>query len=215
MPESTSLPKTQVLPLDKRPRPYYNWSQYDTFVHKGWKAYAMKYIYGQNDPNPAMRLGLDIATMIERDEEQDDHLLEHLRTWLPQYQKKEYEIAEVFCNIPVMGHLDGFDTSPIKIGEYKTGRAPWDQKRVDELEQLTWYVLLVTLRYGVKAEDVPCELTWMPTDWNNGDPKVTGDIVCFETRRTTRDMVILGKNIVDSWKKLGHYVEKEFDSLGL
>jgi hypothetical protein len=193
----------------------YSYSQYNVFLKQGWKQYAQTYIYDEQRTNPAMLLGKRVALMIEHDEIQNDEVLEHLRVWLPHYNHSEYVLKGVFCGVPLIGHIDGFSEPPsLKLGEFKTGRK-WTQKMADETDQLTWYALLIHLNFGVKPEDIPMTLTWMPTEWNMGDPIVTGEIINFETRRTMSDVIRVGKKIKDSWEKLGILIAKEYESLGL
>ena len=161
-----------------------------------------------------MELGKYVAEMIEHDEEQEDEVLENLRIFLPQYQNKEFKIEAEINGVPILGKLDGFNTDPIKVGEYKTGRF-WSQEMADDTEQLDWYALLVYLKFRVLPDKIPMTLTWMPTDWNGGDPQVTGEIVNFETRRSTMRVLMIGKKIVDVWKEIGIFYEDKYRSIGL
>jgi len=99
-------------------------------------------------------------------------------------------------------------------GEYKTGHR-WNQKEADSTEQLDWYTLLLHLKYGIEPDKVQWVLTSMPTEWNFGNPIVTGEIINFETKRTMSDIIRVGKKIKDSWEKLGVLVAEEYKSLGL
>lgn len=195
-------------------RPHYSWSQYHTFVAQGWPEYARKYVYGDNPTNPAMELGKRVAEMIESDEIPDEAVLEHLKMFLPPADCHEHKIENTFRDIPLLSFYDGFTKRPMKIDEYKTGRL-WTQKMADETEQLDWYVLQAHLKFGVRPETIPLRLVWMPTEWNGGEPFVTGEIHVFETRRTMADMILIGKKIFDSWNKLGILVAKEYASMGM
>lgn len=198
------------------PRPYLSYSQYNVWTTKGHEEYARLYIYGEGKTNPAMELGKRVAEMIEKDEEQDDPVLEHLRTFLPQYRHKEYEIKAQFNKIPLFGILDGFNEPPeIKIGEYKTGRK-WTQEMADQTEQLHWYALLVHLKFGIRPEEIPMVVHWMPTEWEIGNlPQPTGDIQNFETKRTADDLLKVGAKISKVWEAIGRFTSREYRSLGL
>ena len=106
------MPKRKDNLLPRYPRKWFSWSQYNTFVNKGWMEYCSRYLYGENKENPAMMLGKKVAEMIERDEEQEDEVLEHLRTFLPQYEHKEFEINVDFGGIKLKGFLDGASVIP-------------------------------------------------------------------------------------------------------
>lgn len=198
------------------PRDHYSWSQYNIWVNQGPREYALKYIYDEAArTNPRMLLGKQVAEMVENDLEQEDEALEHLRIFLPRYQYQEYKIEEELNGIKLVGFLDGFDEDPMKVGEYKTGRL-WTKGMADKTEQLHWYALLLYLKFGVDPGRVPMVLHWMPTEWKEGEPlKPTGDIENFETRRTLRDCLDVGKRITDSWKKIGEFCAIEYASLGL
>lgn len=206
MPKKTSTAR-------RYPRPYLSWSQLELF-RKSPREYAMRYIYGSNPTNPAMELGKVVAEMLEKDTEQEDAALEHARIFLPSYPSKEHEIRATIAGVPLLGKLDGYDPVKGLIGEYKTGRL-WTQERADKHRQLDFYALLVHLAYRVPVDRIGITLHWLPTEWNNGDPKITGDIVNFETSRTTSDILNISKEIVDTWKAIGEFCEKEYRSIGL
>lgn len=201
-------------PQPKRyPRPYLSWSQLSLF-QKSPREFAQRYIYGENRTNPAMELGKTVATMLEKDIEQDDAVLEHARIFLPSYPSREHRIEATIAGVPIMGLLDGYDPATHHIGEYKTGRL-WTQALADQTKQLHFYALLIHLAYRVPPDKIGITLHWLPTDWNGGDPKITGEIVNFETRRTQMDLLNIGKEIVDTWRAIGEFCEKEYRSIGL
>ena len=178
--------------------------------------FARVYIYAEGETNPAMQLGKKVAEMIQEDREQEDEILEHLRIYLPQYEHKEYEINTTFNGIKLKGFLDGFDPPPkIRLGEYKTGRL-WTQSMADKTEQLHWYALLVHLYFGIRPEEIPMVLTWMPTEWEVGNViQPTGEIQNFETQRTTRDCLSIGKKIIKVYNDIGEFTAKEYKALGI
>jgi hypothetical protein len=185
-------------------------------LNYGPAEYAKKYIYGGADEtNPRMELGKRVAEMVEQDIEQEDEVLEHLRIFLPRYQHQEYAIRVPFNGITLLGYLDGFDENPMRVGEYKTG-VRWTREQADKTEQLSWYALLLHLRFKVNPEVVPMTLHWMPTEWEFGDvPKPTGEIENFETRRTLRDCLDIGKKIVVAWREIGAFSAQEYAALGM
>ena len=178
--------------------------------------FARVYLYGKGEENPAMQLGKKVAEMVEKDEEQEDEILEHLRIYLPQYKHKEYEINTTFNGIKLKGFLDGFEPPPkLVVGEYKTGRL-WTQDMADRTEQLHWYALLVHLAFKIPPEKIRFVLTWMPTEWEVGNIiRPTGDIQNFETKRTTADCLKIGKKIIKAHQEIGQFCAKEYASIGL
>lgn len=196
------------------PRDHFSWSQYNCFRNQGPYEYAKRYLYGDNPTNPAMELGKRVAVMLEDDARQEDATLEQLRIFLPRYAVHEHRIAVDFNGISLLAFLDGFTPDPLAVGEYKTGRL-WTQQRADETEQLDFYALMLHLSLGIKPEDIPLTLHWMPTEWNNGDPQVTGDIENFKTRRDTMRCLTIGKRIMDTWRDIGDFTANEYRSLGM
>jgi len=93
-------------------REHYSFSQYNVFLTQGWREYCKRYVYGDNVTNPAMQLGRQVAEMIEKDMIQEEEVLEHLRVWLPHYDFNEFKIEQMFCEIPLIGFLDGIKVIP-------------------------------------------------------------------------------------------------------
>lgn len=190
----------------------FSWSVYNVWRNYGPNEFTKKYLMGGADQmNPRMMTGRIVADMIESDKEQTDPTLEHLRVFLPRYKTQEYEIEIPFNGLTLVMHLDGFDPPPdIRIGEYKTG-VMWNREKVEKWRQLDWYVLGAHIKFGIAPQDIPITLTWMPTIWNMGEqmPRPTGEIENFETRRTMRDMLNIGKDIMVAWREIEDHVRKE------
>ena len=195
-----------------RPRPYLSYSQYNLFI-KDPREYARVYIHGEEQTNAAMQLGKYVDDMINNDTKQEDPILEHLRIFRPVYQFRQYKLKGEINGVPIYGIFDGFDEVPIRLGEIKTGRC-WTQEMADETEQLTFYALLIYLKFKIRPEELPITLTWMPTDWNGGDPIMTGEIFNFETHRNTRQILILGSMLMRVWKEIGYTCSEEYKSIG-
>ncbi len=212
-------------PKRKWPRDHFSYSQWRVFKFEGPKAYAMKYIYWLTDEtNPRMTLGKQVAEMVEHDEPHEDPVMEHLRVFLPQYPLKEFPLEAEFNGIKLVGKPDGLDLDDKIVGEDKTG-VNWTQEMADcvdpmgrhykEGAQLTWYALLLHLVYGWRPEEIRFELNWMPTVWNKFElPRPTGEIRTFETRRTMRDVLAMGKDIVDTHKEIGEFCYGELKAIG-
>jgi hypothetical protein len=176
-------------------------------------------MYGGSEMmNPRMMTGRIVADMLERNTEEKDPMLEHLRTFLPHYQYQEYEIVVPFRGLTLVMHLDGLNTDPIHLAEYKTGvQKSWDQERVDKHEQLSWYALGIHLKFGVRPEDIPITLSYMPTVWpmNVPMPRPTGEIENFQTKRGLLECVQIGKKIVTAWNQIEKFYESEREAIGL
>lgn len=207
------------------PRDHFSYSAWRVWKFEGPRAFALKYIYWLADEtNPRMTLGKQVAEMVERDDPNEDPVMEHLRVFLPQYPLREFAVEAMFNGIKLVGKPDGIDLDRKIVGEDKTG-VSWSQQMADCVDpfspyykngaQLTWYALLLHLSRGWRPEDIRFQLNWMPTIWNEGEmPKPTGHIETFETRRTTRDIFDMGKDISDTWKAIGRYCAAEMRAIG-
>lgn len=132
--------------------------------------------------------------------------------FLPQLQRRSVYEQEFKCKlgkIPLVGYADSYEPHT-HLEEYKTGVKAWDQKRADEHGQITMYLLMAYLLYGVKPESVDCQIHWMPT-MMNGDYTITFTnetepvIHTFKTRRTTRQILEFGAEINAMWAKMEAY----------
>jgi len=196
------------------PREYISWSQLSAYETSPYQ-YAKRYIYEDNPENPRMKLGRDVAEMLEEGIEQEDKELEFFRTFLPEYPEKEYKIEGEISGIKILGKLDGWDEKNLHIGEYKTGaKGTWNQKRVDEHGQLSFYALLVYLKYGKLPKRIT--LHWLPTAITpEKGLHLTGDIHHFETTRTQKDLIDIGARIKRAWKGIIELCDEEYKAIGL
>src|SRR3990167_2427576 len=175
----------------KTPREYLSWSQMNLF-ERNPELYREVYIEGREIySTPALETGKNLATALENGGS-DDAMIEHLRRFLPSYQKVEYEIKAKLGEINLLGKLDGFNPRKKIIGEIKTGKK-FTQKMVDTNGQLTFYALLVWLKYKTLPE---IYLHWCKS--NNGE--LTGEIKTFKTQRSQLDLMKFIPRIKKCWE---------------
>lgn len=103
---------------------------------------------------------------------------------------------------------------PFPAGEFKTGVKPWDQARVDEHGQLTFYSALLWLQEKILPDDIDWFLDWCPTqkeesgDFNH---KITfvdpNDIRHFKTKRTMTQVMDLLVDIKKTHAEMLEYVK--------
>lgn len=196
------------------PRPHLSWTQINVFERNPIE-YADIYLYGNNRTNPRMELGKAVAEMIEKGEVNANKNLEFYRVFLPQYPHKEFEVKAKLGEILLFGILDGWDPMRNEVGEYKTG-AKWTQKMADETGQITFYLLILYLLYGIKPETVSVKLYWMPTviDPYEG-VKLTGELKIFETRRTMANLVDMMGRARRAYKGILSLCRNEGAAIGL
>lgn len=92
------------------------------------------------------------------------------------------------------------------LAEYKTGRQ-FTQKMVDSSSQLTFYALLIWLKYGKLPDEI--FLHWAKTEIDeDGELKITGDIKTFETIRTFSDIILLRGRVKSAWEGINQMCKK-------
>lgn len=128
--------------------------------------------------------------------------------YLPRNLVFEYPLFGKLGGLALIGYIDSY-TPHTDLIEIKTGKKEWTQKRVDEHQQFDMYLLLLKIQHKVNPEDVRCRLVWLPT-------VLTGDFaislidtppVIFETKRTTKDILLFGAQVMDIYKQMQRYAE--------
>lgn len=183
-----------------------SWSAISSFEYNPEQWYK-KYVLGERDEETKeMIFGKVLANKLECGTCDIPELVKKLPF------KKEHPFKVMFSGIPLIGYADDFDDKTFKeLNEVKTGKKPWDQKRVDEHGQLTMYCLMNYITNKIKPEDVVCRLHWLPTK-ENGDFSISfvEPIVVhsFETKRTMLDIANFGIKIKRIVKEMEEYAEK-------
>lgn len=135
------------------PKPYLSYSAMNDFYYNR-KRFQDKYYRGIDSPvTPELAFGKRIGELLEN----NDSSLAHITRYDTAEQKLDFKVD----GIPVLGFMDTFDSKTFKIGEYKTGKTPWTQGRVNKHFQLDVYSLGVETIFG-QVDDV-CVLVWLET----------------------------------------------------
>ncbi len=178
-------------------RPY-SWSQHSSWDYDKEQWYD-RYILGNSTPStPQLEFGKRFGEAAEWGNPMAP---------LTIYTYMEHCVKATLDGVELVGFLDSYDKENL-LAEYKTGVKKWDQKRVDETGQLTYYALLLWLRDKKKPEDLKMVLEWVPTcfrpDLSYGftDPAV---VHTFETSRTMTDILKLGADILITRKAMEKY----------
>ncbi len=155
--------------------------------------------------SPEMEFGKEIGKKIETDNS--------FMPYIPRQSKMEFEFKVKFGRVVLIGFGDSFDDVNFKaLEEYKTGKKPWTQKRVDEHGQITMYVFMNFLQRKIRPEDVSIRLSWMPT-WKDEhgvvrflDP-IEKRVKFFSTKRTMIDVLKFGNRINDTIDRMIEYAK--------
>src|SRR5574343_855975 len=181
------------------PRGYLSWSQLNRW-EKDPNMYYQVYFEGLDQfRTKYLELGKRMATTLENGFDcERDPLFEMLAAFMPAYPRREFDVKANFEGIPLVGKLDGFNEKTLKVGEYKTGKN-WTQSMVDQTGQLTFYALLVWLKYKKLPKEI--FLHWARTDEDmEGNLKLTCDIKTFKTSRSLKDLILFSKRIKLAWE---------------
>ncbi len=138
-----------------------------------------------------LRFGKGIAELIEKGKHKE------LLPDLVVYEKPEFEIRCEVMGVPMLAYLDGYDSLNHVFGEYKTGKIPWTQAKVQKHDQLTLYATMLKQLTGKIPEY--CDLFWIETKegakevedfWrtNEREINVTGKIVPFRREFDEREI---------------------------
>lgn len=196
------------------PRPYtitderpLSWSAISSFEWSAEQWYDT-YILGIKQSSPEMTFGSYVDKKLQDDPEYLPHV--------PRYPHMQHKMRATWHGIPLTGVPDclDFEQNPKRVLiDYKTGKAPWTQKKADETGQLTMYLLLLYLTEGMRPEEFDCKILWLPTAYqkdftigfrNPADP----ELITFNTQRTMLDILKFGQRIVDTYALMQRYVEQ-------
>lgn len=183
------------------PRPYLSWSQLSLW-EKNREDYRRVYMDGVQNESMAMTLGSHMSKALEDGHGIDDPIIQQGLLLFPRLKKSEFEI-KAKCNVcPLLGKIDAFDPKSKNFREYKTGKYPWSQGRVNEHGQITFYCYLIWLKYKKIPQVI--YLDWLNTDEKSKD---YGRIRSFATVRSMADLIKMHGRIQRAWNGINQMVQ--------
>lgn len=192
-----------------------SWSAISKFEYDP-EEWFRKYILGEKTIETIeMKFGKAFASAIEDGKPLAPVTIIHGPEAVPG-KNVEYPFKVVLRGIPLVGYADTFDDRKCKrLGEFKTGKKAWDQKRVDEHGQITMYLLMNFIQNKVPPEEVSCFLEWIPTT-DTGDFNITFlepvTVHPFETKRTMADIINFGKRIESTIDAMQAFVDQKLST---
>lgn len=184
-------------------RPY-SWSQHSQFRDWDKEDWYQSYVLGIKKPsNKKMDFGSVVGKRIEKDP-----------TYIPQLPRggtMEYGITiKLTKDIELIGYMDQYFEDTKHLHEYKTSSSTgWSQEKVHQHGQLTYYCLLLKLAHKIKPEDVKIYLHHLHT-CEGGDFSIKFaspfTLNTYETKRTTKDALMLGAEIIKIRKEMLQYI---------
>lgn len=216
----------------KTNRPYLSWSQYSTFKSSK-KAFHDRYVLGKTQaPNRHFEKGKELGRYLETGEIPhwvEDELLEPVGAAVPRLDIMEHKLeVDMFADIPedkkpawakpLLAFIDTGKEDGSFFNEYKTGKEPWTQDRVDNHKQLDFYAVC----YFLKTGKIPvCKLVWIETKEEtvldkNGEPeevlRYTGLVEEFTRIFTTEEISNMSVQIMTTMSEIDEY---EYEGLEL
>lgn len=133
------------------------------------------------------------------------------------YPEMEYKLRAKVGNIWLVGYADSYDPVNKRLREYKTSSSTkkWNQTVVDDPSidkaggQLTMYALILMLQDKVKPEELTIHLDYIPVEETfEGEMIITPPVTIntFETKRTTKDCLMFGSEILKIRKEMEKYI---------
>lgn len=179
-------------------KPYLSYSAIDLWL-KSPTQYRKRYYEQRPQPiTPELSFGKKIATLLEASDESLAHI--------PRYAVSEKKISTEIDGVPILAYLDSYDPDGRRILEFKTGKQPWTDARVQNHKQLDLYSLLVEMTEGsvtdtttliwLETERVAKPQTGLLTAEESYDIALTGEVKTFERvitpddRRVMRELVV-------------------------
>ncbi len=173
------------------PKKHLSWSSINCWMTNPERFRREYFEDGQKLDTKYLRFGKGIAKLIE--EGKHTELLPDLVV----YDKPEFEIRCDVVGVPMLAYLDGYDSERNVFLEYKTGKHPWTQAKVQKHDQLTLYATMLKAIIGKMPEY--CDLYWIETKdgvaevedfWrtNEKEINVTGRIVPFHREFDEREI---------------------------
>jgi hypothetical protein len=216
--------------MDIRVKNYLSWSQINLYLTEGREEYRRVYILGGERKKIFRQREVEFGKKIADgliDTNIKDREVDFCRKHLPSVDIHDEEEMIKFGNIKLLIKPDGQDTKEERIDEYKTGHPdpdgdePWNQKKADELGQLTFYVFGKFIKTGRIWKS---NLIWIPTDkvltgkndqYGNPDYKIKLydglKPVIWEVKKTISDMALMGATIKRIDKDILAMTKEELD----
>lgn len=173
------------------PKQYLSWSAINCWMTNPERFRKEYFERSEKLDTKYLRFGKGIAKLIEEGKHKE--LLPDLIV----YDKSEYELKCDVAGVPMIGFVDSYDSEKNVFREYKTGKHPWDQKKVQKHDQLTLYAAMLKCITGKMPEY--CDLDWIETRdgpsqvedfWRSNEKEinVTGKIVSFHREFDSREI---------------------------
>ncbi len=169
------------------PKEYLSYSQWAMWLDNP-QQYKDKYFDGRDElfgTNAGQAYGKIVADALERGEETGDLVTDAAMLLL---KKGDIQDREFRVDLKVPGGWvqllikpDTLDSKTFWFGEFKTGKAPWNQNLAQKHRQMHYYALGIYLKYKVIPDSM---LAWIATENVDGEIRPTGHVEAFPVFHT-------------------------------
>lgn len=191
------------------PKGYMSWSALSLWKQSKERFALQYFANGDSLDTKYLQFGKNIATSIE-----DGSYVGTLPD-LVVYDIPEYKIEVSVNGVPLLSYIDSYDPVHHIFREYKTGKIPWTQSKVQKHGQLLFYA--VALRSLTGIAPTHCHLDWIetreaPSDgiWDINEKKVelTGKILTFYREFDTREIDMMEEDIMRTAHEISEAYKK-------
>ena len=196
----------------KTNREHFSWSQYDLW-HRSKREYWKRYSLGaEQRSNRFFDKGKELAKFIETGEiisSGNDAFLQLVAEQVPKLDVPEQELRFFLDDKEILCFVDSGTEDGSEFIEYKTGKIPWTQERVDSHEQLPFYAL----GYYSKGEKglTRAKLVWIETMETDNGLLYTGKVETFERIITADEVRAFENKVKETILEIEAYEYKELD----
>lgn len=189
--------------LDFKKRPL-SWSQLSSFEYDPEQWYRRYILNEEQPPSKEMLFGKIFATSCE-----NGTPLAPVTMLSKMEQKFEVNLS----GISLVGFADTYcDKTKKKIGEHKTSKTLWTQKKVDSHGQLTMYALMNYITHKIDPKDITIFLECIQTE-ETGDFQIQlkkpVKVHHFKTKRTMRDILDFTVYIKNTIRRMEEYIKNK------
>jgi hypothetical protein len=137
------------------PKKYLSSSQIELWKKNPERYKSEYFLKGQKLKTRYLEFGSSIHKMIENKEH------EEVLPGIPTYPQSELRLTCEIKGVPVLMYIDGNDPQNNEFGDYKTGKTPWTQTKLQKSDQMLLYATGIRKINGKKPDR--CGLHWIET----------------------------------------------------
>jgi hypothetical protein len=170
------------------PRGYLSWSAMDCWESSPERFKKEYFLDSEKLDTRYLQFGKKFAKSIE-----DGSYKSHIPD-LVVYSLIEHELRVTVEGVPILGFIDSCHESFDEFREYKTGKHPWTQAKVQKHGQLVFYAVGIRAKTGEMP--TKCTLDWIETAeggkdstfWEDKHLVFTGKLKSFERYFDVREL---------------------------